>query len=185
MSIEEEFLAEIPNNKIKPKNRKKGINSKKKGSSWELEVVHRLNERFKGYIFARSVQSGAYTGGLNSVRTETLTEDQLLVFVGDIRVPKNFIFAIECKAYNKIDFWEMFNSGSNLNNFLEQARIDADKISKIPMLIFKANNKPPIVFTTINTYDEAVVFKYEEWFCYRFNDLFSHNDGFFFIDSKE
>jgi hypothetical protein len=182
--IEKEFLQEEEKQKIKPTLRKKSINGKKKGTHWELEVVHRLNERFKGYTFARSVQSGAYTGGFNSKRTESLTEDQKLVFVGDIRVPRNFIFAIECKAYSKIDFWEMFNSGSNLNNFLEQANNDAVKVNKVPMLIFKANNKLPIVFTKINIKNECVVFKYENWYCYRFNDFFSLSDDLFF-EGKE
>src|SRR5574344_1032974 len=115
MNIEEEFLTEVETKiKSRPSPRKKGINSKRKGSAAELSLVHELNDRFKNYTFARSVQSGAYTGGFNQYRAEALTEEQKLVFSGDIRVPKNFKFTIEHKAYATLDFWELFNKGSNL-----------------------------------------------------------------------
>ena len=116
MNIEEEFLSEVETKiKTKPKARKKSINSKRKGSAAELDLAHILNERFQGYTFARSVQSGAYTGGFNQSRAEALTEEQKLVFSGDIRVPKNFKFTIEHKAYAEFDFFGSVANAGNAN----------------------------------------------------------------------
>ena len=87
-NLEEEFLAEVETTiKTQKTKRKKGIQSKKKGNRGELELTHILNERFEGYTFARSVQSGAYIGQSNAYRANSMTEEQKLVFAGDIRVP--------------------------------------------------------------------------------------------------
>lgn len=183
MNIEEEFLTEVETKiKSRPSPRKKGINSKRKGSAAELSLVHELNDRFKNYTFARSVQSGAYTGGFNQYRAEALTEEQKLVFSGDIRVPKNFKFTIEHKAYATLDFWELFNKGSNLYKWYDQSETDARNVGKKPMLVVKINNHKRIVFikTEDMPKDLPSVFIHENRGCFWLDDLFSLPDEYFF-----
>ena len=191
MNIEEEFLSEVETKiKTKPKARKKSINSKRKGSAAELELAHILNERFQGYTFARSVQSGAYTGGFNQSRAEALTEEQRLVFSGDIRVPKNFKFTIEHKAYAEFDFWWLFNLKSELYNWYEQSATDARNVGKIPMLVVKINNHKRIAFIPTDVLPEPgdgvpmPIFFHNGRACYWFDDLLKLPDEYFFNVDK-
>lgn len=177
MTLEEEFLKDVVDEKIKSKKRT-GINSKVKGNTSEREMAKILNERFKNYNFARSVQSGAYTGGSNAARAESLTEEQKLVFSGDIRVPKEFKFTIEHKFYKSISFWDLFNDSSDLHRWMLQAQTDADNVNKNPMLVCKFNNKKRIVFIHEEPYEP--IFKHFNWNCYWLEDLLKLNDDFFF-----
>lgn len=187
-SIEEEFLTNVVEDKTKNK-RKKGINSKKKGNKGELELVHILNERFKDYTFARTVSSGAYTGGMNQHRAETLTEDQRLVFSGDIRVPTNFKFVIEHKFYSEASFWDLFNKSSDLYAWYEQSETDAKNVGKEPLLIVKYNNHKRIVFINVeflvksgikNKKGITSVFIHENKACFWLEDVLKLDDEFFF-----
>lgn len=177
-SIEEEFLTEIEDGIKKRKSSKKRINSKRKGSGAELELSHMLNDRFKGHIFARSVASGAYTGGMNAGRAQALTNDQKLCFAGDIRVPVDFKFSIEHKFYEKMEFWDLFNASSDLHSWMGQAQHDADSVNRSPMLVCKFNNKKRIVF--IHEKPIEPVFATMKWNCYWLDDLFKLDDSFFF-----
>lgn len=185
MNIEDEFLNEVENNiKIKS-TRKKSINSKKKGNHGELELVHILNERFPDYTFARSVMSGAYTGGSNSGRAEELTEEQKLIFCGDLRVPMSFKFTIEHKFYKEASFWDLFNKSSNLFTWYEQSETDAAKVNKEPLLIVKYNNKKRIAFVNMkylieNKCSIKPVFIHNNKGCFWLEDLLSLQDDFFF-----
>lgn len=184
MSIEDEFLSEVIGTKIKPTKRKKGINSKQKGNSNERELTHILNKRFEGYTFARSVSSGAYTGGMNQSRAETLTEEQKLVFSGDIRVPVNFKFTIEHKAYAEASFWDLFNPGSDLFKWYEQSSIDAKNVGKEPLLIVKYNNHKRIAFIKMDYLIKhkapPPVFVHENRGCYWLEDILCWGNDFFF-----
>lgn len=188
MNIEEEFLTEVETTiKTKAKARKKSINSKQKGSNAEREMAHILNERFEGYKFARSVQSGAYIGASNESRAEDLSYEQKLVFSGDIRIPKNFKFTIEHKFYKEASFWDLFNEGSDLHQWFGQALHDARAVNKSPMLVVKYNNHKRIVYllrdvdTNINPVfickDEGTQ---EIWSCYNLDDLLKLDNKFFF-----
>ncbi len=183
-SIEEEFLNDVVDIKTHS-TRKKSKNSKKKGNRGELELTHILNERFKGYTFARSVSSGAYTGGSNQYRAKSLTEEQLLIFSGDIRVPINFKFTIEHKFYNEASFWDLFNKSSNLYEWYNQSETDAKNAGKEPMLIVKYNNHKRIVFLNIkylmdNKIKIKPVFTHESKACFWLEDILALDDSFFF-----
>lgn len=187
-SIEDEFLTEVETKiKNKPASRKKSINSKKKGNSGELELVHILNDRFKEHSFARSVSSGAYTGGMNQHRATTLTEEQKLVFSGDIRVPTDFKFTIEHKFYSKIEFWDLFNQGSDLFKWYEQSQTDADNVGKEPLLIVKINNHKRIAFVKMDYLirhpyltNDNIVFYHNGRACLWLEELLKLPDEFFF-----
>lgn len=192
-NLEEEFLAEVETTiKTQKTKRKKGIQSKKKGNRGELELTHILNERFEGHTFARSVQSGAYIGQSNAYRANSMTEEQKLVFAGDIRVPINFKFTIEHKAYAEASFWDLFNESSDLHSWMKQAEHDAESVGKQPMLIVKYNNKKRIAYLKKNYVDSLersnletyTIFSHNGWYCFWLEDLLKETDSFFFEEEN-
>lgn len=192
-NLEDEFLTEVETTiKTQKTKRKKGIQSKKKGNRGELELVHILNERFEGHTFARSVQSGAYIGQSNAYRANSMTEEQKLVFAGDIRVPINFKFTIEHKAYAEASFWDLFNESSDLHSWMKQAEHDAESVGKQPMLIVKYNNKKRIAYLKKNYVDSLdcsnletyTIFSHNGWYCFWLEDLLKETDSFFFEEEN-
>lgn len=188
--FEDEFLTEVETTiKTQKTKRKKGIQSKKKGNRGELELSHILNERFEGYTFARSVQSGAYIGQSNAYRANSMTEEQKLVFAGDIRVPINFKFTIEHKAYAEASFWDLFNESSDLHSWMKQAEHDAESVGKQPMLIVKYNFHERIVFLADLNSDFPIpsvfttVFNNKKWSCFYLKELLKMPNSFFFEES--
>ena len=192
-NLEEEFLAEVETTiKTQKTKRKKGIQSKKKGNRGELELTHILNERFEGHTFARSVQSGAYIGQSNAYRANSMTEEQKLVFAGDIRVPINFKFTIEHKAYAEASFWDLFNESSDLHSWMKQAEHDAESVGKQPMLIVKYNFHDRIAYLKKNYVDSLdcsnletyTIFSHNGWSCFWLKDLLKETDSFFFEEEN-
>lgn len=159
------------------------LQAKKKGNRGELELVHILNERFGGKLFARAVSSGAWIGGANRGRAETLTEEQQLAFASDIICPVNFFGVIEHKSYSKLDFWELFNDKSNLKQWFSQVESDANFVGKKPILIVKINNHKRIVF--LKEKIDNPVFIIGEWNCLLLSDLLNLPDEFFFNKDKD
>ena len=80
----------------KLRKKKKRINSRSKGNSYEREVCKLLNERFETNEFSRTPGSGAFA------TTHNLPEH--LKIYGDVITPIKFKYCIECKkGYNKED----------------------------------------------------------------------------------
>ncbi|MDR0675739.1 MAG: hypothetical protein LBF97_01710 [Elusimicrobiota bacterium] len=141
--LEKEFLEDTVTQKIKS-TRKKGINSKRKGKTFEDVIAKKFSDRFK-LPFKRNFGSGMILGGKNFKNQESFTEEQKLMLVSDIMTPKIFKYSIECKSYNDISFHSFFSDKSILNDFLNQCCSDAIKLNKDPMLIIHLNNKPTLV----------------------------------------
>lgn len=179
--LEKEFLSTIIETKTKS-TRKKSINAKKKGNNGELELVHILNERFGDRTFARSVSSGAYTGGMNRSRADSLTEEQALVFSGDIRVPKNFKFTIEHKSYANFDFWWLFGEKSTLFSWYAQSESDAEAVNKKPLLVVKINNHKRICFVNLEDIPKGanIIFAHNGKGCFNLEDFLNLKDEYFF-----
>lgn len=157
------------------------LQAKKKGNRGELELVHILNDRFGEKLFARAVSSGAWIGGNNRGRAETLTEEQQLAFASDIICPVNFRYVIEHKSYQKIDFWEMFSEKSNLYSWFSQVEGDAKFVKKLPMLVVKINNHKRIAF--IKETVENYTFEVNNWNCLWLENLLKFPNSFFFQES--
>lgn len=130
--------------------KKKRVNSKKKGSGFEGHISKVLGEHLAPMKFRRSQSSGAILGGVNEKFMEHFSEDAKTLFIGDV-VPTNeadimrdkgwkLRFALECKFYKTAPNLEHMFNDPNILSWFEQARTDAAKISKIPLLIFKYNH---------------------------------------------
>ena len=117
--------------------KKKKVNSRTKGSSFERQIAKTFNDRFNTTEFSRSPGSGAFA------TTHTLP-DYLKIY-GDLITPQNFKYCIECKkGYNKENLYSLYNYSSDFWGFLDQCLKDSDKCDKIPMVIFKQDRQPTL-----------------------------------------
>ena len=173
-----EILEEISEIDSSKKESKKRINSKQKGNRAERDCAKIFNKRFPDYTFKRVPQSGAIFGQSNKENTEKIDEEIKTTLSGDIMCPLNFKFSVEHKAYEKPDFWDLFNESSDLHNWMKQCQGDADFAHKFPMLIVKYNNKKRLVFTHFKFND--YIFEHNGWYCYWLDDYFKNDDSHFF-----
>ncbi len=126
---------------------KKRVNGKAKGGSNELKVSKLLTEALAPLKFKRSQGSGNVVGGQNSFRTADYSKLTLALFTGDV-VPTNecvdgnprFKYVVECKAYKEAERMEALFGTSKIYKWLEEANVDAAKVDKRGILIFKFNN---------------------------------------------
>ena len=132
---------------VTPKRKMKPGGGKAKGNSFEATIAKKLSKELQPLNFIRTPGSGARVGGKNFATIGAMFgEDALKIFVGDV-VPVNerqtnlkFLHSVECKFYKTQDSFTGLSSGSaNVLNWYEEAVVDAAKINKIPMLIFKWN----------------------------------------------
>lgn len=134
---------------------------KAKGNGFEATIAKALTKALQPLNFMRTPGSGARVGGKNfETLGQMLGEDALKMFVGDV-VPVNerkegltFRHAVECKSYATPDNFTSIASGSaNIWHWYEEIIIDAAKVDKTPLLIFKWNRTP--VFCAIDTYGKG------------------------------
>ena len=115
--------------------KKKRVNSRAKGSSFERAIAKILNDRFNTTEFSRTPGSGAFA------TTHTLPAH--LKIYGDLITPQNFKYCIECKkGYNKENLYSLYNYSSDFWKFIEQCEKDSEKCSRIPLVIFKQDRQP-------------------------------------------
>ena len=111
--------------------------SKAKGSSWEREVAKYLSDLYN-LSFIRNISgSGAYVGGKNNHRADTLTKSQLVSTRVDIHPPEEFAnLNIECKNYNSFSWHQLFEESKQLESWIDQLMAVSD-IDSLNMLCFK------------------------------------------------
>lgn len=116
--------------------------SKTKGKTFEREICKYLSEKYDA-SFRRVFDSGAFTGGLNKTRRESLSEGQIRNYKGDIIPPDGWkYFNCECKFYSEFPFHQLF-SDSNivlLESWTKQA-MDAADAGDCTVVILKINRK--------------------------------------------
>lgn len=162
--------------------RKKRKNSKAKGKTGEREIVNLFNERFAEILkanptwgkFQRCVGSG------NRWSQTTLSDNEQNVFAGDVRHP-HFRFVIESKKGYDVDLAATFEGGDKtLDGFLQQVESDSQRSKKDPMLIWKKDRRPYLVFVKVLEGEYVYLMKYREWNVVALKDLLKLPDAFFF-----
>tara|TARA_R110000751_G_scaffold98334_1_gene191328 strand:- start:379 stop:891 length:513 start_codon:yes stop_codon:yes gene_type:complete len=149
--------------------KKKRVNSRAKGSSFERSIAKLLNDRFNTAEFSRTPGSGAFA------TTHTLP-DYLKIY-GDLITPLNFKYCIECKkGYNKENLYSIYNYSSDTWKFIEQCEKDSEKCQKIPMVIFKQDRQKTLAIVPYNSLYKSnnyiEIHKEEKIYrIYLFNDL--------------
>jgi len=169
-------------------NRKKRIKSGRKGKRVELELCKALNKRFTPLLkdhsdwgkFSRTVGSGNRWG-----QNVHLSKKAKETYSGDIVVPENFRFTIESKGgYDDIDLNSAFEGGhKKLDEFLQQAKDDAERCSREPMLVWKKDRKPRLVFVKAKELSCKKIdysLHYRDWTAIPYEYLISLPDSFFF-----
>ena len=149
--------------------------SKTKGKGYEREIAKHLSLIFE-LNFERTPGSGAFTGGQNAFRANILSEEQLIIFDGDILPPKELgRFKFECKCRKEIPYHLLLSSWSELDNWIEQAK----SREKWWFLIFKANRKGSCI-----AFDEKVKYNLRHPVLYYKHCAITSMDGFF-EDNKD
>jgi hypothetical protein len=177
---------------------KKKVNGKSKGSSFERVVAKALSTHLTPLTFIRSPGSGARTGGKNMAKFGMMFgEDAMKIFTADV-VPTNerdtnlnFRWSIECKSYKTQDnFTSLFSGTAKIFSWFNESIIDAKKINKKPMLIFKWNQTS--TFVAISQKDLSILYStsifegrllnIENLTIFNLNDLLPHKN-FWYTDN--
>ncbi len=166
----------------KPKKKKKA-DGKKKGNRTELELVKILTARF-GEGFSRSVGSGNRWG-----QVSYLPKHAQDVFSGDLIVPKLFKWVMESKGgYEGIDLNSVFVKGnSELDNFLDQVTKDSNRCGRKPMLCWKRDRKPWLVFVhtkELRGHNFKYRLLYKQWSAVDMKAFLKLPNEFFFEEEK-
>ena len=103
---------------------KQKVNSKVKGNKNELKVAKAIS-KWTGVEFRRTPMSGAIHVPLHWLAGDIFCTDQSF----------NFPFAVEAKHYHKLTDGKMIT-------FFMQAKADADRINKHPLLMARENGMP-------------------------------------------
>lgn len=163
----------------------KKTNGKQKGNSFERKIANRLSERFSEYLgvetgFRRNSDSGSYFGGSNKTRTETHNLDYATF--GDLICPANFRYVVECKHYKSPPSWQSFVDGDikQWNEWISQNEQDSKSAGKAGALIIKYNNVPEMVFLNQESVTFSALFRYKNYYVYRFEDWLTAEDSNFF-----
>lgn len=173
--------------------KKKRVNGKAKGNSYEREISNKLSKRFEKITgieksFRRNVDSGSFFGGKNKTRTDSY--DLNNACFGDIMTPINFKFTLECKFYHDAPTITslMKQNVKNWDDWIEQSESDAESGNKKQFLIVKYNNVPEMVIIKddLTNYNMSYCIIYKNYKVYNLNDILTLPDEFFFeIDNKK
>ena len=155
--------------------KKKKVNSRAKGSTFERQIAKILNDRLGTTEFSRTPGSGAFA-------TTHSLPDHLKIY-GDLITPQNFKYCLECKkGYNNQNLYSLYNHSSDFWKFIEQCQKDSEKCGKTPMVIFKQDRQPTLaiipshVVVESNNYIE--IHKEGQYYrVYMFDDLLQENDS--------
>jgi Holliday junction resolvase len=119
--------------------------SKAKGNSFERVVADFLTATY-GEKFIRVPGSGAYIGGANTFRKDTLHEAQVRSFKGDIVPGESFPrLNAECKSYKDFPFHQLFSGHvKQLEAWIDQC-MDVADAGDFNILFMKFNRKGTFV----------------------------------------
>lgn len=118
-----------------------GKKSKDKGNAYEREVAKFLSETYKE-SFIRAPHSGAYIGGTNSKRKDTMSQNQISTMKSDIVAPDNWHnVSLECKFYKDFSFDSLFTgNNTQLDGWIKQVEDAADE-NDMKIIFMKFNRK--------------------------------------------
>ncbi|MFW6002128.1 MAG: putative PDDEXK endonuclease [archaeon] len=137
--------------------------SKIKGKTFEREISKYLSELYSE-SFRPVMNSGAYIGGKNNIRRQTLSENQIKSYKGDIVPPDDWkYFNCECKSYSDFPFHQLFNDITIplLESWIEQLRETANP-GDYNIIIMKFNRKGRYIMIEKNN-----LFEYEKYIQYK------------------
>lgn len=147
-------MEEQTKKKVKP------VNSRAKGAGYENVIAKLLSKELAPMNFIRTQGSGARVGGKNFATIGKMFGEELLkAFVGDV-VPTNereislsCRVSVETKFYKEQDHFTSIMLGkSKVFEWMKESEVDAVKVNKIPIIIFKWNNTPNFVASSCDEF---------------------------------
>jgi hypothetical protein len=150
-----------------------GHKSKTKGKSWERHVTGYLSTLYNE-SFIRVPGSGAFIGGSNQFRKETLSDEQIKLSRGDIIPPEHYpYFLAECKNYADFPFHLLMTKHriKLLDSWIKQVEYDVTSEKDVWLLFIKITRKGQyVLFNTSHLGDKLFQLphgvKYRQyWFC--------------------
>lgn len=146
------------------------IKSKQKGNSYERLIASEFSERFND-TFKRVPQSGAIVGGQNRSKNLQLREDAQEILAGDIICPKWFPFSVETKNYGEKqapNFYTLLeNDSSKLEEWLDQAKGDAEFAKKDYLILCKITRKSQYAIVDFETFKKKSSILPEKYIIYK------------------
>lgn len=141
---------------------KKKINSKAKGSSYELKIAKALGAWY-GEDFNRVPASGGLRWG----------DDNRVA--GDIATPvdSNFPFTVECKKREKWDLEQVLKGTGDVESWWLQSTSDSIRVNTRPLLIFSKNFAPDFLMITLEDFDEILHKKAEKQIPFHYFHVYS------------
>jgi hypothetical protein len=119
--------------------------SKNKGNAFERQTADFLTQLY-GERFMRAPGSGAYIGGKNTHRKQTLHEGQIRTFKGDIIPGESFPrFNAECKSYQDFPFHQLFTGSARILDGWIQQCLDVADPGDFNIIFMKFNRKGTFV----------------------------------------
>lgn len=149
---------------------------KTKGSGFEREIAKDLTTRY-GENFVRTIGSGAFTGGSNRFRKDSLTENQARHHKGDVTPPDSFFrMNMECKFYSDLLFHQIFQgSCSQLDTWIGQTYDAADE-GDINIIAIKVNRKGKFICIEKNENLKLERgLEYKGWYFFDYDTFFDDN----------
>lgn len=121
------------------------VNGKQKGNSFERSVANFLTELYSEQ-FLRVPSSGAFIGGKNITRKDSLSEAQIRNCKGDIIPGESFPrLNIEAKSYADFPFHQLFTGKVKLlDTWIEQC-VSVEDPGDLSLVIMKFNRKGQFV----------------------------------------
>lgn len=138
--------------------------SKSKGNAWELEVSKFLTDTYNE-TFLRIPSSGAFVGGKNSFRKETLGSAQVQSKKGDIHPPESWKhWNIECKNYADFPFHQLWYTDVKiLDSWIQQQKEVEDK-GDLNLILIKISRKEKwVVFPADLEFEVERSLNYKGW----------------------
>ena len=157
--------------------------SKSKGNSFEREVAKFLSDTYED-SFVRVPNSGAYIGGSNVHRKQSLNENQAKSFKGDIVGPDSWkFFNAECKNYGEFPFHLVLTGECKLlNEWLDQLMAVAEP-DDLNILFVKVSRKGKFVCVqTKHTWvtDQFLYYSskaHKDWLIIEFDHFWKYNSN--------
>lgn len=144
------------------------IDSRQKGNRVERDLCKILAERLGG-SFSRTVGSG------NRWSQAEMNRSAAGVFSGDICVPDDFRWTIECKG-GYVDALNPLPGGRSvtIDGFIAQATSDAERCGRLPMVAWKRDRRPWLVMVRVADLSDGgfdSVLTYRGWAILTLSDL--------------
>ena len=167
------------------------VNGKQKGNKFEREIANLFSDRFADYTgieqsFRRNPDSGSFFGGTNIGRKETHDTDWAIY--GDLICPRNFNFTIECKWYKSAPILDavLKEHISDWDEWIGQARQDAEACGKEMLIIIKYNRTKILTITEKDTIIDTPIINYKDVEVHLLDEVLKkYPEPFFFTPKQE